>query len=153
MADTNWILQHRQKSFASFPVTGGNRALIVWSNYRLWLNWTVLHTFMQTGTCLPGLRSKFFQSLHCHCGLSVPTSLLTFFLSGWMWRGQFRKAFTAGCKILHIGRRYVAGHSPLILLHLSVTGQDVASVPSCSLGFIYMRLGYCQEYVYSWKKM
>lgn len=40
-----------QQTFASFPVTGGKHAWNVRSNYRLWLSWTVLPTFMQTLKC------------------------------------------------------------------------------------------------------
>ena len=49
---------------------------------------------------------------------------------------QYRKAFIAGCKILHIRRRYVVGHSLSVLFHLSFTGQDVSAVPSCLVGLI-----------------
>lgn len=61
--------------------------------------------------------------------------------------------FTAGCKILQEGRRNGAEHDPLSPFHLCLSGLGLAAVPSCTFGFIYMRLilGYlCQAYVYSW---
>lgn len=51
MPDTDWMPQHRPKTFASFPVNCGNYALNVRSNYCLWLSRTFLQRFMQTVKC------------------------------------------------------------------------------------------------------
>lgn len=77
-------------------------------------------------------RANFFNPLT----VIVPFLFLPLLLNclpGWMWPGEFRKAFTAGSKILHIGRRYLAGHTP----------------STCSISLSQDRCGCC-SLVFTW---